>query len=129
MLRFAPRVLAVFVAVSFLHADAKKSIEDQRVELLRGLLSEYAKVKAPLPQSKKALEFNADGTYDEAEWADAGRQFGPAGRVGDLIQVTHVEIDKDKIVLVVNGGMKGGKGGFWSHVEVGAGGTMTPVKQ
>jgi hypothetical protein len=129
MARMFPRVLAIFVAVASLQADSKKSTEDQRVELLRGLTSEYAKVKAALPQSKKPLDFNSDGTYDKGKWDSAGKEFGPAARVGDLIQVTHIEIDKDRIVLVLNGGMKNTKGSFWNHVEIGVGGPMTPVGQ
>jgi len=95
-------------------------------------MSEYATVKSALPQSKKPLEFNSDGTYNKQTWTEAGKEFGPAARIGDLIQVTRVDIEKDRIVLVLNGGMKNGNGkggGFWSHVEVGVGGGMTPVKQ
>ena len=71
-----------------LRADAKKSVEDQRVELLRGLSSEYAKVKTYLPRSRKALEFESDGTWDKQKWELSGRELGPAARVGDLVQVT-----------------------------------------
>ena len=86
-------------------------------------------MKSALPQSKKPLDFNSDGTWDKEKWAAAGKEFGPAARIGDLIQVTRVEIGKDRIVLVLNGGMKNGKGGFWNHVQIGVGGPMTPVNQ
>jgi len=133
MAQISPRVLALLVAASVasLHADTKKSVEDQRVDLIRGLLSEYATVKAPLPQSKKPLEFNSDGTYDRSKWDAAGKEFGPAARVGDLIQVTGIDIQKERLILILNGGMKNpkGGGGFWSHVDVSVGGPMQPVKQ
>ena len=38
-------VLIFSVASARLHADSKKLTEDQRIEILRGLSSEYAKIK------------------------------------------------------------------------------------
>src|SRR5713226_5960280 len=122
------RVLAAFVAVASLHGDSKKLTLDQRVEIMRGITAEYATVRAPLPRSKKPLEFDAgNGTWDKKKWDEVGRELGPAARIGDLVQVTHVEIDKDRIVLEINNGMKGGKGKWYDHLEVGIGGSTAPV--
>ena len=99
---------------------------DQRVEILRGLTSEYATVKVPLPRSKKPLDVKTDGSYDKQEWTDIGKQLGPAGRIGDLVQVTHVEIEKDSIILQINGGMRA-KGGWKDHVSIGMGGATNPI--
>ena len=107
-------------------ADQKKLTDDQRVEILRGLSAEYAKVVAPLPRSKKPLDFPSDGKWDKQQWADAGKQFGPAGRTGDTVQVTKVTIEKDAIILEINGGMRA-KGSWKDHVSVGMGGQMNPV--
>lgn len=120
MARISPRVLAAFIAVSSLYGDQKKLTLDQRVELMRGLTSEYATVKAPLPRSKKPLEFNSDGTYDWQHWLDVGKQMGPAGRVGDLVQVTHINIEKDSILFEINNGLRR-KGAWKDHVQVGMG--------
>ncbi len=119
-------VVIFSLASARLHADAKKLTQDQRIEILRGLSSEYAKIKVLLPRSKKALEFSSDGTWDHDVWNAAFKEFGPAGRVGDLIQVTRVEIDKDRIVLELNGGMKSGRR-FLDHVQIGMGDTIGPV--
>lgn len=130
MSKISPRVLAAFIAVASLdnmaRSDQKKLTTDQRVEILRGLTAEYATVKVSLPRSKKPLDVETDGTYDKQKWAEAARELGPAGRVGDLVQVTHVEIEKDAIILEINGGMRG-KGGWKDHVSVGMGGAMNPV--
>ena len=92
MTRSSVRVLAVasaaFITSGALLADQKKLTDDQRVEILRGMTAEYAKCKVSLPRSKKALDFHSDGTWDKQAWADAQKQFGPAGRVGDSVQVT-----------------------------------------
>jgi hypothetical protein len=116
------------MAVASLKGDQKKLTLDQRVELLRGLLSEYATVKAPLPRSKKPLEFNSDGTYDKQHWLDVGRQMGPAARIGDLVQITHVDIEKDTIVFEINHGLKM-QGSWKDHVQVGVNGGLAPLSR
>jgi hypothetical protein len=108
----------------------QKLTEDDRVEILRGLLSEYATVKAFLPRSKKPLPFDASGQWDKQAWAQAGQQFGPAARVGDLVQITHVSIESNQIVLEINNGIKGKGNGSWrDHVQVGMGPVMSPVNR
>lgn len=109
--------------------QAQKLGEDDRVELLRGLMSEYATVKAYLPRSKKPLPFNAEGDYDKQLWQQIGQQLGAAARVGDLVQITHVDIDNERLVLEINNGMKGPKGAWKNHVQIGVGGTVAPINQ
>lgn len=98
------------------------------MELIRGLTAEYATVKDYLPRSKKPLAIEADGTYNKQFWADTGRQMGPAARVGDLVQVTKVTLDKDKIFLEINGGIRGG-GHWYDHVQMSGpvGATTVPM--
>ena len=109
-----------------LHADQKKLTDDQRVEILRGLSAEYAKCKVPLPRSSKALEFQSDGTWDKQHWADIFKQFGPGGRIGDMVQITKVTIEKDSIILQINNGTRA-KGGWKDHVSIGMGGETQPI--
>ena len=50
------RTLIVLAAVASLcHADSKKLTEDQRIEIMRGLVAEYAKAVIPLPRSQKQI--------------------------------------------------------------------------
>jgi hypothetical protein len=128
MARISPRVLAAFIAVASLKGDQKKLTMDQRVELLRGLNSEYATVKSPLPRSKKPLEFNSDGTWDKAQWLAVGRQMGPAARIGDLVQITHVSIESDHILFQINNGLKN-SGSWKDHVQIGIGGNTAPLSR
>lgn len=125
-----PSTVYVLASASWLLAPAyaadKKLTEDDRVEILRGLMAEYATAKTLLPRSKKPLAFESTGTWDKQAWAEAGKEFGPAARVGDQVQVTRVTIEGDKILLELNGGMKG-KGHWYDHVQVGMGGGMSPV--
>jgi hypothetical protein len=106
-------------------ADPKLT-DDDRIEILRGLTAEYATVKTYLPRSKKPLEIDSHGNWDKDKWQEAGREFGPAARIGDLVQITKVNIENDKILLEINGGMKG-KGHWYDHVQVGMGGNTGPI--
>ena len=123
------RVPLALAAICLPLAAGPKLTGEQRIELIRGLTAEYATVKAPLPKSRKTLEFSSAGDYDKKEWEAAGRQYGPAARVGDLVQVTRVEIQNDRIVLDINGGFNSNKKKWYQHLEVGVGGNTTPVSR
>jgi hypothetical protein len=122
--RIPPRVLVAFLAVASLHGDTKKLSLDQRVELVRGLSSEYATAKIMLPRSRKALPFEENGTWDKKVWETAVRKDGPAARAGDMVQVTKVDVDDDAITLQLNDGMKK-KGSWRDRVQISVGGATT----
>lgn len=107
-------------------AQGRKLTDDERVEILRGLTAEYATLKTLLPRAKKPLAVNADGTYDKKQWDETAKELGPAGRQGDMIQVTKVSIEDDKILLEINGGLKTGRK-WYERVEVGMGNRTSPV--
>src|SRR6185437_13891704 len=107
---------------------ADKLSFDERVEINRGLMAEYAKSKVTLPRAKKPLSLPSDGNYDRQAWQKALLENGPAARVGDEVQITRVLIEDKKILLEINGGMKSGRH-WYDHVEVGMGGGMAPVNQ
>jgi len=121
--------LVLLLALS-LKADSPKETTklnfDQRVEIVRGLMSEYATVKAFLPRSKKPLSIDGSGKYDKRKWEEIGREFGPAARLGDLVQITKVTLDDDKILFEINGGVKAKKK-WYENVEVGMGGSTRPL--
>jgi hypothetical protein len=119
-------VIAILMFAPGLWPAGNKLTWEDRVELNRGLTAEYATVKALLPRSRKALEFDAASGYDKKQWAEIARESGPAARNGDLVQITKVEIDEDKLVLQINGGFKGGRK-WYQGVQIGVGGATAPV--
>src|ERR1019366_6909044 len=123
-------VSAIFVTLTPLLSGADKLTEQDRIELMRGLLAEYATVKQLLPRAKKALPFESTGSFDKKVWEAASREYGPAGRVGDLVHITKVFIESDKLVLQINGGFNGGRKwyeGAQIGGGIGGGGSMTPL--
>jgi hypothetical protein len=107
---------------------ADKLSADERIEITRGLMAEFAKSKVTLPRARKPLVFPSDGNYDREAWQKALLENGPAARVGDEVQITRVLIEEKKILIELNGGMKSGRH-WYDHVEVGMGTTMSPVNQ
>jgi hypothetical protein len=104
----------------------KKLTPEERVDILRGLMAEYANAKTFLPRSKKPLQVNADGTWDKKAWDQMGKEQGPAARSGDMVQVTKVTIDEDRIHLEINNGVKSGRK-WYDRVEVGMGNSTSPI--
>jgi hypothetical protein len=121
-------IAAVLIAPAFGAAGEKLAFED-RVELTRGLMAEYATAKVLIPHSRKTLEFDASSGFDKAKWLEIAKESGPAARMGDVVQITKVSLDDDRIVLEFNGGYGGGKK-WYRNIQL-AGGTSnnpTPVR-
>jgi hypothetical protein len=116
-------VLSLLPSLAF--AGNKLSMDD-RIELTRGLMAEYGTVKVLLPRSRKPLEFDAKTGFDKNQWAEIAKVSGPAARTGDLVQVTKVDLEDDKIVLQINGGFKGGRK-WYENVQVGVGSGTAPI--
>jgi outer membrane protein assembly factor BamE (lipoprotein component of BamABCDE complex) len=117
-------ILGVLPPLSF--AAGKQLTWEDRVEITRGLVAEYATAKVLIPRSKKALEFDSNGSYDKKAWTAVARESGPAARSGDTIQITKVSIETDRLVLEINHGFKGGRK-WYDGVNVGMGPSMDPA--
>ncbi len=121
------RIWSLLLLPGLALAANEKLTPEQRIELIRGLASEYATVKLMLPRSKKALEYELGGKIDRDKWDEAAKERGPAARPGDLIQITKVDIDDNKITFEINGGLKSGRK-WYDNVSVGTGnGRQMPV--
>ena len=127
MSRLSGVLLSILAALPLFPADDKLTLDD-RVEIVRGLTAEYATAKVLIPRSKKHLEFMSDGKYDKAAWEAMAREVGPAARSGDMVQISKVEIEDDRIILELNGGAKG-KRKWYHNIEIGMGTRSTPVNQ
>ena len=95
-----------------------------RVELVRGLLAEFASAKVLVPRSKRPLEFEATGSYDKAAWSrdrpterpgGAHRRPGADHQGGDRIRPHRTRVErrfqrgKEVVPRVqIGGGMGGG---------------------
>ena len=91
-MRTSAAILAVLVSMTALEAADKLTVQD-KIELIRGLDSEYATVKRGLPRSKKALPLRPTGQIDTDAWEADGPQVwtgGARGRPG----ASHESVDR-----------------------------------
>lgn len=115
-------VLAMLAALAPTGANAKLD-ELAKQTLIRDLTAEYGAARVLLPRSKKPLEIGEDGSFDSQGWGMALQEFGPAARLGDMVQITKVDFKGKKLVLEINYGIKGGAK-WWHRVQVSGGGNV-----
>ena len=113
------------MAITSPEVRADKLSVDERLEIERGLNAEFATMRVALPRAKKPLVVKSDGAFDQRAWDRAMEENGPAARLGDEVQITRVAIEGNKILLEINGGTRAGH--WYDHVQVGMGGTTSPV--
>ena len=130
-MRACTAIAILTVLPAALPAANKLTFED-RIELTRGLTAEYATVKVLLPRSHKPLDFDCQKGANTNEWSAIAKESGPAARTGDLVQITKIDIEDDKIVLQINGGYKGGKK-WYQGVQISGGmggaGNSVPISK
>ena len=95
-----------------------KLTDDEKIELLRGLMSEYATMKVSLARSKKPLEFFVEGTFNKQYWENAAKQMGPAAHPGEIVQITKVTFQGDRILFDINGGLTSGRH-WYDNIQAG----------
>jgi hypothetical protein len=106
--------LAILLGVSAIQA---KLTDQERRVLVRDLTAEFGTAKLLIPRSKKPLLVLPDGTFDTQEWGAALNEFGPAARLGDMVQITKVDFKDDRLIIELNYGLSGGRK-WWHRVQV-----------
>lgn len=102
--------------------DAPPLTEQSKLQLLRYVDGEYAKVLTPLPGGKDGYHFKAGAPVDQDSLRKALLAGGAALNAGDSVQITRVEFHDHEIQLDINNGPKGKSS--WRdrvHLQMGAG--------
>ena len=123
--------IAFLVAAPAHSAPKYKLTPEERLNFVRGMSAEYATVKISLPKSKRALPVSDEGKpLGPSDWSKAEKERGLAARVGDLIQITRVEVNDENVTLEINGGLKSGVK-WYDRVQIGmgTGGNTVPVNK
>ncbi len=109
----------VLIAITVGQAQGRteRLTQHQRQELTRELAAEYGTAKVLLPRSKKPLMVRASGQFDRFQWSEAMMKFGPAARVGDLVQITAITFESKRVVFTINYGIGGGRK-WWHRIQV-----------
>src|SRR6202007_1676333 len=92
-----------------------------RIEIIRYVSGEFAKVVKPLPAGKKGYKVPVGKPIDDKNLQTALRFQGIAARPGDTVQITSIEFHPKEIVVQVNGGGHK-KFNLRDHLQIGMGG-------
>src|SRR5271154_3036729 len=112
----------IFVSVVQQHSDKPSDLRPQsRLEIVRYVSGEFAKVVKPLPAGKKGYKVPVGKPIDDKSFQSALRFQGIAARPGDTVQITSIEFHPKEIVIEVNGGGHK-KFNLRDHLQVGLGG-------
>lgn len=95
------------------------------INLIRGLSSEVAVAKIPLPRGKHGIYLDSMGKVDVPKERAEIKTYGVAVNPGSPIEISKIVFRENRLEFVINGG---GKSGHWyQHIEVGMGTTTAPV--
>jgi len=102
--------------------------EDNRLQIMRNVDGEFARMVIPLPAGKDGYRVKAGQPVDESSLERAVRGGGAAVNPGDNVQITRLEFREREIVLDINGGGKGHTTNWRDHVQVGLDAPGVPVQ-
>jgi hypothetical protein len=103
--------------------------EKSRLDILRTMQSEQGFAMRPLPKGHKGLTLVANGNLDPAgeAYVNMVTSQGMSSKPGDRVVITSVKVDREKIVLELNGGPDP-KHRFLQHISIGVGaGNDNPI--
>ena len=102
--------------------------KEGQIGLIRGLSSEIAVAKVPLPRGKHGIYLNDKGQIDQAKAKEELRQNGPAVNSGTPVKITKIDFKGDSLTFEINDGGKSGRH-WYQHLEIGMGdgAMMTPI--
>jgi len=115
----------IFMSVTQHASNQPADLKPQsRLEIVRYVSGEFAKVVKPLPGGKKGLKVAVGKPLSDKELQQALRAGGIAASPGDTVQITSLEFRSTDIVIQVNGG---GKKHYHirDHLQIGVGGFPT----
>jgi hypothetical protein len=118
---------AVFISVVEQSPNKQTPLQPQsRLEIVRYVSGEFAKVVSPIPAGRKGFRIPVGQKLDDKELRNALRHEGAAVNTGETVQVTNIEFRAKEIVVQVNGGARK-HFNLREHVQISAGGSTTPL--
>src|SRR5579862_1367817 len=96
--------------------------EESRLEILRYVSGEFARMVTSLPAGKKGFHLKAGEPLDSSEVQRAILSSGAAVNSGDKVQITKVDFRDNEILVEINGGPNGNRGSWRDHLHLDLGG-------
>ena len=99
-----------------------------RLEIIRYVSGEFARVKKALPGGKNSFRFTPGKPLDESELRRLINKGGSVANPGDTVQITRIEFKGKEMVIDINGGGRG-RMRFRDRIQIGASGAPMPVSK
>lgn len=99
---------------------------DAHIDLIRGLQSEIAVAKVPLPRGKHGVYVSDKGRLDQAKANAELRENGPAIKPGMPVEITRLTFKGNHVIFEINHGGKSGKK-WYQHIYIGMGTADQPL--
>lgn len=119
--------VTVFADDSKQPSSSEKITPQTKLLIMRDLIAERVFTRTPFPMGEQGLQIK-DGKVipNEQQVERLITEHGFAAKAGDRVVITNVVIREKSIVFEINGGGKKHEK-WYQHVELGSGGTTTPV--
>jgi hypothetical protein len=111
------------VASSPSHSDGPLT-QESRLEIIRYVSGEFAKMNTSLPGGKNGFRLKAGKPVDKSALENAIRNAGAAVSSGDSVQITNIEFGSHDIAFDINGGPKG-RTSWRDRIQLSMGGTIS----
>jgi hypothetical protein len=99
--------------------------EESRLDIVRNVSGEYARLVTSFPGGKKGFHIKAGEPIDQDALRKAIQGAGAVLNTGDTVQITKIEFHGQELLVELNGGGKGHTS-WRDHVQLGVGG-VSPV--
>jgi hypothetical protein len=116
-------ISAVAVLAQALPSHAQIS-QDNRFEILGTLIADSAAARIVMPLGNKGVDLSESGDFDEEKLREELSIEGRSIEVGDVVTITDISFDDDKIEVELNDGGTVSKG-ILDRITFGAGGRTT----
>jgi hypothetical protein len=123
---FLAPALTLWMAGPLAGANGKRLDSEGRIALIRGLASEIAVAKVPLPRGPHGIYLDSHGRLDEAEARREALANGTAISPGMPIDITKIAFKPKAVVFEINHGGKKRKK-WYQHIEIGMGTATQPI--
>lgn len=100
--------------------------EDSRLDIMRNVSGEYARMVTSFPGGKKGFHIKAGEPLDQDALRKAIQGAGAVLNSGDTVQITRIEFRGQALIVELNGGGRGHTN-WRDHVQMGIGGVGGPV--
>ncbi len=122
-LRLLILTVSVFSVVSWAEGQVAR---ENRFQILGTLVADNAAARIAMPFGDEGVRLSDSGAIDEDRLIEERRKEGSSIIVGQVVTITAIEFDDDKIEVELDGGGKN-KRSFFDRLEVGVGNTTRRV--